>query len=404
MGSRSSSKLVPILHLKNEGWQQQKHAAVPHQRWGNSSVRQEVVLHVVELSLLAFPGIIYFCLASRHSIISVKRANVLCCGWKIIFKMTKSGIFVSRVVRICSVYLVYFTPEEMEPVWSPAWGVPALVPRCPRQPGHQGCSQCSSLQEARPAVRHKHSQISPDRSALPHISAHLPSPTGETAPPLPWNGCPRSPAASGWSASGEREGGGVVRLDRATFQDLQSERDGGTFAGRLMASQSGDGNSSFPLRIWSNSSSCTLFSLGRQIPYISCGWIIISLPVRLPPKWREPAQQDVGDHSRSPDVHLQTIPTHMRTQGLACSSSTAPRFKPRPGRFSPRLSDDLWRHVGGRATHGVQRPLHYRRQAKVAQLQWFGAVWILTHLQHKQSPLLLPSSGESVNCMILNLS
>lgn len=38
----------------------------------------------------------------------------------------------------------------------------------------------------------------------------------------------------------------------------------GTFAGRLMVSQSGDGNSSFPLRIWSNSSSWTLFSLRKS--------------------------------------------------------------------------------------------------------------------------------------------
>lgn len=78
---------------------------------------------------------------------------------------------------------MYFTPKEMEPVWSPAWGVPALVPGRPRGPGCRGGSQCLGLQGARPEVRHKHSQISPDRSTLPHVTAHLPSPRGETAPP-----------------------------------------------------------------------------------------------------------------------------------------------------------------------------------------------------------------------------
>lgn len=47
---------------------------------------------------------------------------------------------------------VYFTPKEMEPVWSPAWGVPALVPGRPWRPGRRGCSQCLSLQVARPEV------------------------------------------------------------------------------------------------------------------------------------------------------------------------------------------------------------------------------------------------------------
>lgn len=79
---------------------------------------------------------------------------------------------------------MYFTPKEMEPVWSPAGGVPALVPGRQRRSGRQGCSQCLSLQGARPEVRHKHSQISPEGSTLPHVTAHLPSPTGETAPPL----------------------------------------------------------------------------------------------------------------------------------------------------------------------------------------------------------------------------
>lgn len=51
---------------------------------------------------------------------------------------------------------MYFTPKEMEPVWSPAGGVPAQVPGRPRRPGRQGCSQCLSLQGARPEVRHKH--------------------------------------------------------------------------------------------------------------------------------------------------------------------------------------------------------------------------------------------------------
>lgn len=155
-----------------------------------------------------------------------------------------------------------------------------------------------------------------------------------------------------------------------------------TLAGRLMVSQSGDGNSSFPLRIWSNSSSWTLFSLrvtGEEEEWVhsevtdltaytlmddECqtdplkpDWLgllqsllllenelyfyktlcwTVSLKTGSYPSWelnkniqekgsnpslnppgkgcvhwpskrRKSTQQDVGDHSCRPDIHLQAV-------------------------------------------------------------------------------------------------
>lgn len=255
-------------------------------------------------------------LASRRYNSSLKRANVLWSGWrKRRWQDLGSSCPGSPVDRIWSVYLVSrwskwecFTPEETGRVWSPAWGAPAPGPRCPRQP--RGSSQCLSLREARPEVGQEHGQISaPYRT----WSLHLPSPRGGTGPPLRWNGCPRSPAASGWSASGDAGGwGGIVRLDCAAFEGLQSEylrwqADGVPVWRRKLQFPSEDLVKQLLLHI--------VFAGGGKFSRIRVNEMITfsPLPVLLPSKRRETAQEDVGDHSRSPDVHLQTIPTHTHT-------------------------------------------------------------------------------------------
>lgn len=90
-----------------------------------------------------------------------------------------------------------------------------------------------------------------------------------------------------------------------------------------------------------------------------------------PSEWREPTQQYVGDDSGRPDVHLQAITAHKHTTLLSGSCNICLRFQKGGlvSAISPGLSDDLRRHICGRPTHGVERPLHHRRQAKVTQLQ-----------------------------------
>lgn len=101
----------------------------------------------------------------------------------------------------------------------------------------------------------------------------------------------------------------MFRLDRVAVQELQSghlgwEADGIPVWRRKLQFPSEDLIKQLLLHIVFTGGKFTVLALTTSSS---------SLLLLLPPKWREPAQQDVGDHSRGPDVHLQTIPAHTTT-------------------------------------------------------------------------------------------
>lgn len=77
--------------------------------------------------------------------------------------------------------------------------------------------------------------------------------------------------------------------------------------------------------------------------------------------------------------------THTHTQFSVSSPVLTQQFVSDSSPLLPGLGDDLRGDVRRRATHGVQRSFNHRRQTEVAQLQRFGAVRILAHLQDTQT-------------------
>lgn len=111
-----------------------------------------------------------------------------------------------------------------------------------------------------------------------------------------------------------------------------------------------------------------------------------------PSKWWETTQQDVGDDSRCPDVHLKAItvqgqtnraistPWDERSIKKFCSGSPPP---PSLLMFSPCFCNDFRCYICGGPTDGVKRSVHYGREPKVSQFQAFAAICMLVDLQQR---------------------
>lgn len=67
------------------------------------------------------------------------------------------------------------------------------------------------------------------------------------------------------------------------------------------------------------------------------------------------------------------------------SSSANARHRGCHSSDSPRLSNDLWRHVSGRATHGVERPVNDGGQAEVPELQRSASILMFVHLRNNHN-------------------
>ena len=102
---------------------------------------------------------------------------------------------------------------------------------------------------------------------------------------------------------------------------------------------------------------------------------------------RKAAQQYVRDDTSCPNVNLEAVSVREeRKPGLDYGTSSAnARHRGCHSSDSPRLSNDLWRHVSGRATHGVERPVNDGGQAEVPELQRSASILMFVHLRNNHN-------------------
>lgn len=109
-------------------------------------------------------------------------------------------------------------------------------------------------------------------------------------------------------------------------------------------------------------------------------WVVLLRHKCVPTERRKATEQNVRNHASCPDVNLEAISikgkhhvldyTHLRRKKEPCDS--------------PRLSNDLWCNISGRAAHSMERPVDHCRQAKITELQWFTAILMLINLRNNK--------------------
>lgn len=118
-------------------------------------------------------------------------------------------------------------------------------------------------------------------------------------------------------------------------------------------------------------------------------WVVLLRPKCVPTERRKATEQNVCNHTRCPDVNLEAISvkgrhhvldyTHLRRK-----KEESVQVEKKEPCDSPRLSNDLWCNISGRAAHSMERPVDHCSQAKVTELQWFTAILMLINLRNNK--------------------
>lgn len=93
-------------------------------------------------------------------------------------------------------------------------------------------------------------------------------------------------------------------------------------------------------------------------------WVVLLRHKCVPTERRKATEQNVRNHASCPDVNLEAI--SMKGRHHVLDDTQVGKKEPCD---SPRLSNDLWCNISGRAAHSKERPVDHCSQAKVTELQ-----------------------------------